>query len=158
MDTLERLSQELYELFHSSGRSVATAESCTAGQVARQIVSKSGASEYFRGGIVAYTNQAKENVLGVSHNTLKRYTAVSEETAREMAQGARRVLGADYAVAVTGVAGPSGGTPDIPVGTIWLCAVSEQRTLTRRLTEDHGREENLTRATGEALRLLIEIF
>ncbi len=118
----------------------------------------SGASEYMKGGVVAYSNEVKERLLGVNHETLEKYTAVSQETAREMAQGARRALNVDYAVATTGVAGPTGGTAETPVGTIWLCAASQTKTLTRCLSEDHGREANLENATREALRMLIEIF
>ncbi len=158
MDNLVSLSQQLYDEFHSSGKSVGTAESCTAGAVARAIVMTSGASEYFHGGVVAYTNEVKERLLGVNRTTLELYTAVSEQVAREMAHGARKVLHTDYAVSVTGLAGPSGGSEETPVGTIWLCVESERKCVVRCLTKDEGREANLERATLEALKMLVENF
>ncbi len=158
MSTHNALSQELYALLHSSGKSVATAESCTGGAIAAAIVATSGASEYFKGGIVSYCNEVKEKLLGVSHEVLVEQTAVCEEVAIEMSRGARRTLGADYAVSITGVAGPAGGTEAIPVGTIWLCCSSERAQITHKLTEDKGREENLDNAVNQALRLLIDFI
>ena len=112
------------ELVHrrliESGRSLATAESCTGGTIAARFTALPGASAYFRCGVVAYADSAKEQLLGVDPQTLRRCGAVSEEVARQMAEGARRIAGADYAVATTGIAGPTGGSAEKPVGTVWI--------------------------------------
>lgn len=106
------------ELFRAQGRTLALAESCSGGLVGHRVTAVAGSSVYLRGGVVAYGNEVKVQVLGVQPATLDRYGAVSVETAGEMARGARRVLGADIGLAVTGIAGPEGGTPDKPVGTV----------------------------------------
>jgi nicotinamide-nucleotide amidase len=119
-------------LLKERGWSVATAESCTAGLVSHRLTNVPGSSAYVRGGVVAYANTAKRDLLGVSTETLKTHGAVSEETAGEMAAGARRVLGTTVAVATTGIAGPDGGTPDKPVGTVCFGLASEAGVVTRR--------------------------
>lgn len=153
-DVLRVLSGELYNLLHLSRRTVSTAESCTGGAVAAAIVLTPGASEYFKGGVVSYCNEVKETLLGVSHDVLQAQTAVCEEVAIEMAQGARELLRTDYAVSITGTAGPGGGTETVPVGTIWLCVCGKTDKRTVRLTEDNGREANVKGAVVEALRTL----
>ena len=115
------------------GWSIATAESCTGGQIASQLTSISGASAYFREGFVTYANEAKVDRLGVSEQTLIAHGAVSEETCIEMALGAKKLSGADVAIAVTGIAGPTGGTPDKPVGTVFLGLALPDGGLVRRL-------------------------
>jgi len=99
---------------------LALAESCTGGCIADHITNVPGASAIFRGGFVTYSNEMKERCLGVRAETLARHGAVSEAVAKEMAEGARRVSGSDYAISVTGIAGPDGGTPDKPVGTVFI--------------------------------------
>lgn len=137
------------------GLTLATAESCTGGQVADQIVSVAGASAVFRGGVVAYENAIKTTLLGVTQDTLSTVGAVSEETARDMAQGARRALHADVAVSTTGVAGPGGGTAEKPVGLVWLAlADGNGETETRRVTFPGERADVRARATTAALALL----
>ncbi len=112
------------ELVHRTlverGRTLAVAESCTGGTIAARFTAMPGASAYFRCGVVAYSNEAKRDLLGVDAEALARYGAVSEQVARQMAEGVRRVAGADYAVATTGIAGPAGGSPEKPVGTVWI--------------------------------------
>ncbi len=117
---LRRLAERLAERLRSEGRSVATAESCTGGWIAKVLTDLPGSSDWFSYGIVSYSNPAKQDLLGVSPVTLVTHGAVSEEVVREMAEGALKRGGADVAVAVSGVAGPSGGTPDKPVGTVWF--------------------------------------
>lgn len=112
----ERLARAL----KAAGYTAACAESCTGGLVAAAMTSLPGASAYFLGGVVAYANAAKETVLGVPSSTLESYGAVSGPTALAMASGAARLFGADCAVSVTGIAGPDGGSPDKPVGTVWF--------------------------------------
>ncbi len=155
-DKAKELSKELYSLLHESGLTLSTAESCTGGAIASAIVSTSGASEYFKGGIVSYCNEIKEKLLEVSPKTLEEQTAVCEDVARQMAVGARKALSTDYAISVTGIAGPGGGTKEIPVGTIWLACASEEQVFTLKLTNDNGRENNLENAVFEALRLIIQ--
>jgi len=120
---------ELYELAYrlgekllGAGRRLATAESCTAGWIAKTLTDVPGSSRWFECGYVTYSDAAKVRDLGVAQRTLAEYGAVSEQTAREMAAGALRVPEVSVAVAVTGIAGPDGGTPAKPVGTVWFCA------------------------------------
>ena len=122
---------ELYELatrvghkLHAAGRRLATAESCTGGWVAKGLTDVPGSSDWFECGYVCYSNAAKVRDLQVSPATLAQFGAVSEQAVREMAEGALRVTGANVALAVTGIAGPDGGTPAKPVGTVWFCAAA----------------------------------
>ncbi len=108
------------ELLMQKGLWLATAESCTGGLVGHLITNVSGSSNYYRGGVISYANEAKVNLLGVSPETLEHYGAVSEQTVLEMARGVRKALQADIGVAVSGIAGPTGGTPEKPVGTVWV--------------------------------------
>jgi nicotinamide-nucleotide amidase len=119
-------------LLTKRGLTVATAESCTGGLVAHRLTNVPGSSAYVRGGVVAYANEAKQALLGVSVATLQAHGAVSEETAAEMAAGVRRALACDVAVSTTGVAGPDGGTPDKPVGTVCLGLASAGETVAAR--------------------------
>lgn len=149
----QRLS--LHDLFYNSGKTLATAESCTGGGLSSFIIATSGASDYFKGGIVSYSNDVKINVLGVSPEIIKLYTPVSEDVAIQMAKGALNLLKTDYAVSVTGIAGPTGGTKDIPVGTIWICCCDKNRVITLKLSEDKGRKKNIENCIEEAIQLLI---
>lgn len=115
-----------------------------------------GASNYFKGGIISYTNEIKENLLGVSHELIEEKTAVSEEVAKEMVRGAIKALNVDYTIAATGFAGPGGGTSEIPVGTIWLACGNNDDIVTLKLSEDFGRDINLAKATTQALQLFLQ--
>mgnify|MGYP000876060162 FL=1 len=150
------LSKEVQQYLYDNRLTVGTAESCTGGRIAEAIIAVPGASEDFKGGIVSYTNEVKENLLHVSHQTLEEQTAVSEEVAKQMVKGACEALNVDYAIAATGVAGPTGGTPDIPVGTIWLACGSKDDVRTMKLEEDFGRDINLAIATNQALRMFLD--
>jgi len=149
-------SREVSELLWDMERTVSTAESCTGGRIAEAIISIPGASKYFKGGIISYTNEIKESLLGVSHEILEEKTAVCEEVAIEMVKGACKALGTDYAIAATGVAGPTGGTKEIPVGTIWLACGNSDRVVTLKVEEDHGRDINLAIATNRAMVLFLD--
>lgn len=151
------LSKEISEVFWRENFTLATAESCTAGNVAAIITAVPGSSRFYKGGIIAYANAVKENLLHVKSETLEAHGAVSEETVTEMVHGAMKTLETDYAVATSGVAGPSGGTADKPVGTIWIAAGNAQKVLAAKLTEDEGREKNIQAATKKALQLLLEL-
>ena len=135
---------------------VATAESCTGGQVSDRITNLAGASSFFLGGIVAYSNQAKLSLLGVDEATLNQYGAVSSETALEMAVGARRVFSADLAVSITGIAGPEGGTAEKPVGLTWIGISSEAGASAVRHIWDGDRLANKRASADAALNLLLE--
>ena len=119
-DPIESLAAELVGKLTAAGKTVATAESCTGGWIAQALTAVPGSSACFGLGVVSYGNDAKEAVLGVSAETLREEGAVSEAVVREMAEGAVRLSGADLAVAVSGVAGPGGGTDEKPVGTVWF--------------------------------------
>ena len=108
------------ELLRACGWQLATAESCTGGLIGHHLTNVAGSSDYYLGGVIAYANGAKVRLLGVQQETLEKYGAVSEETAIEMARGARLRLSADIGLSVTGIAGPSGGSPEKPVGTVWI--------------------------------------
>lgn len=119
-ESIRKLAEALVHELTESGLAVATAESCTGGWVAKAITDISGSSVVFGYGIVSYANGAKESIIGVKNKTLEKHGAVSAEVVEEMAQGTLRLSGADIAVAVSGVAGPTGGTPEKPVGTVWF--------------------------------------
>ena len=150
------LSREIQQFLYGSGLTVGSAESCTGGRIAESIIAVPGASTYFKGGVISYTNEVKENLLGVDHNLLEEQTAVCEEVAREMVLGAIDALKVDFAISATGVAGPTGGTSEIPVGTIWIGYGSKDDVRTLKLTEDYGRDINLAIATSKALQMFID--
>jgi PncC family amidohydrolase len=133
---------------------LAVAESCTGGLIGHRITNVPGSSTYFLGGIVSYSYDAKERLLGVSHNTLYDFGAVSEETALEMARGARRALGADIGLSVTGIAGPGGALPGKPVGLTWIALAARDTDQARVFTWTGGRLENKVQSSEAALALL----
>ena len=141
-------------LLMNNHATIATAESCTGGYVANQITSIPGASRYYEGSVVSYSNEVKVNVLGVSRETLEAYGAVSEQTAREMAEGARRVLNTTFAISTTGIAGPDGGTAEKPVGTVWIACATPEETFTQLLTLRNNRKINIELTCSYALNLL----
>lgn len=152
------LSKEILFILYESGKTLSTAESCTSGKVAESITLMPGASAYFTGGIVAYSEEVKKSLLNVPEELIEEKTVVSEEVAIRMAEGACEVLNTDYAIATTGVAGPGGGTIENPVGTIWIAAGKKGEMRTVKLTENNGRDINVTRATFRALQLLLEVL
>lgn len=147
-------ARTLNKRLYGSGLSLATAESCTSGGIAAAITAISGSSDYFKGGLVAYATAMKEQYLHVSPETVAAHTVVSEAVVTEMAKGACRMFGSTYAIATSGVAGPTGGTLEIPVGTIWIAVGNEQHIETLCLTGDEGRTLNVKKAILAALRLL----
>ena len=120
---------------------ISTAESCTGGSLGKIITSISGVSSIYGYGFITYANEAKEKILGVKHETLESYGAVSPETALEMAIGARKVSGSDIAVSVTGIAGPGGGTPEKPVGLVYIAIADKNGAEYRKLSLDGSRDE-----------------
>ncbi|WP_300285807.1 competence/damage-inducible protein A [uncultured Alistipes sp.] len=141
-------------LLERCGATVAAAESCTGGNIAHRFTSLPGASAYFRGGVVAYSNEVKTALLGVDPADLERYGAVSRPVAEQMAQGVRRATGATYGIATTGIAGPAGGTPDKPVGTVWMAVAGPEGVCSVRKVFGSLREQNIQRASSHAIDLL----
>ncbi len=152
------ISREISQLLWEREQTLATAESCTGGRIAEAIISVPGASKYFKGGIISYTNEIKERLLGVSHELLEEKTAVCEEVAIAMVKGACRALTTDFAIAATGFAGPTGGTKEIPIGTIWLACGSADKVKTFKVEEDHGRDINLAIATKKAMQIFLDFL
>ena len=133
---------------------IATAESCTGGKISQAITSVPGSSEYFIGSIVAYQNRLKESLLDVNPQTLKQHGAVSEQTVSEMASGVRNRLESDIGVATSGIAGPGGGTPEKPVGTVWIACSDSKSTLTKKLSLYKDRTINIQLTTNALLNLV----
>ena len=133
-----------------------TAESCTGGLIASRITDVSGSSAYFLGGIVAYSYEVKAALLGVSWDTLNNKGAVSRETVIEMARGARNILKADIAVSVSGIAGPGGGTPDKPVGTVWVGLATPSGEEARHFVWDGDRVRNKYLSSEAALQFVLD--
>ncbi len=138
----------------SRGETLAIAESCTGGAVASRFTLQPGASQYLIGGVIAYSNSIKSEVLGVKSETLERYGAVSEETAAEMAEGVRQLSGATYGVATTGIAGPDGGTADKPVGTVCFAIATPSETITAKKIFTTLREQNIEYASSYIIGML----
>lgn len=147
--------EEIGALLVTRGLTLVTAESCTGGLVAHRITDVPGSSAYFLGGFVAYANEAKEEILGVRHETLLAHGAVSEETALEMARGARLRLGADLGISTTGIAGPAGGTPDKPVGLVYVALSAPGVELCQRYVWQGDRLANKEQSAEAALQLLL---
>lgn len=152
------ISREISQMLWEMEKTVSTAESCTGGRIAEAIIAVPGASKYFKGGIISYVNEIKESLLGVSAQVLEEKTAVCEEVAIQMVKGACKALNTDFAISATGFAGPTGGTKDIPVGTIWLACGSPERQVTMKVEEDHGRDINLAIATNKAMQMFLEFL
>jgi nicotinamide-nucleotide amidase len=151
-------SREVSEILWETEKTVGTAESCTGGRIAEAIISVPGASKYFKGGIISYVNEVKESLLGVDHQLLEEKTAVCEEVAVAMVKGACKALNTDYAIAATGFAGPTGGTKEIPVGTIWVACGTPEKVMTKQLQEDYGRDINLAIATNRAMEMFLDFL
>lgn len=137
-------------------QSLVTAESCTGGLIASRITDVAGSSAYFWGGIVAYSYEVKAALLGVSWDTLNNKGAVSRETVIEMARGARNILKADIAVSVSGIAGPGGGTPDKPVGTVWVGLATPSGEEARHFVWDGDRVRNKYLSSEAALQFVLD--
>lgn len=140
------------------GLTLSTAESCTGGQIAQLITKHPGCSAVYKGGAVVYSNELKESVLGVKHETLLRYGAVSEQTATEMVQGAIKQFKTDIAIAVTGIAGPDGGTDEKPVGTVWIAVAYKDQVTTKVFKYGNKRLQNIERSTASALTMVLSLL
>lgn len=152
------MTKDLIAKLRTQGLTVSTAESCTGGAIASSITAVAGASDVFLGGVVSYSNEAKENILGVSHETLLIHGAVSRQTVRQMVEGACRVLHTDCAVATSGIAGPGGGTPQKPVGTVWMAWKTPAGITTELHHFEGSRTEVIAAAAEKALSRLSELI
>lgn len=150
------LEETLRDLLHMQKLTLVCAESCTGGLVSHRITNLPGSSEYFLGGIVAYSYEAKAALLYVSWDTLNNTGAVSEETVREMARGARKTFDADLAVSVSGIAGPGGGTPEKPVGTTWIGLSANDGEWARHFIWSGDRERNKFDSSTMALQFVVD--
>ena len=148
------VQQLVHQMLTQRGKTLAVAESCTGGTIASRFTAMAGSSAYFLAGVVAYANEAKRDVLGVSYDDIMRYGAVSEQVARQMAEGVRRVTGADYAIATTGIAGPSGGSAEKPVGTVWMAVATPRRTIAMMRNSGTDRGQIVNRASAYAIEML----
>lgn len=154
MECTQIIQQELTR----NGKTLSTAESCTGGRIASAFTRNAGASACFEGGIVAYQNWIKEQFLEVPAEVIARYDVVSKEVAEAMVRGAVKLLHTDYAIATTGYAGPTGGTREIPVGTIWIACGNSETQISQCLHENFGREKNIDIATQQAIALFAQFL
>ena len=150
----DTLSATIGKLAIEKGLTIGTAESCTGGMVSSKIVKTSGSSAYFQGAVTTYSNELKNKLLGVKLETLERYGAVSEETVKEMVIGANKHLGVDVSVAISGIAGPGGGSEEKPVGTIWIACGNTSKMDTLKISAGKNREKNIEYASNYALNVL----
>jgi nicotinamide-nucleotide amidase len=159
---LARLAARVGRRLLRAGLRVVTAESCTAGWIAKALTDTAGSSRWLDSGYVTYSNEAKRRALGVSARTLERFGAVSERTVQEMARGALRASGADVSIAVSGIAGPDGGTPEKPVGTVWFCLARRRGRsvmVSTALEQFRGGRDAVRRKSVErALRIILQSF
>jgi len=153
-ENLDTLESKVGEIMKEQGLSLACAESCTGGSISRLITSVSGSSAYFEGTVVSYSNRIKQEILGVKQESLEKYGAVSEQVVEEMISGALQVMNTDYAIAVSGIAGPTGGTDEKPVGTIYIGVGNTDQQHIRRLQLTKNREKNIEYTSYAALNLL----
>lgn len=149
------LEKQFGKILREKGTTIATAESCTGGYIAHLITSVPGSSEYFKGSVVSYANEIKIKVLGVAAADIEREGAVSEAVVLQMAEGVKKLLGTDYAVSTSGVAGPDGGTPEKPVGTVWIGVATPDKTFARKFVFSFTRERNIAKASAKALELVL---
>lgn len=151
----DSLEKQIGTVFRKKNVTLATAESCTGGEIAHMITSVPGSSAYFKGAVVSYANEVKIHVLGVSAEDIDREGAVSETVVLQMAEGVRKLLHTDYAVATSGVAGPDGGTPDKPVGTVWIGVATPEKAFARKFVFSFTRERNIAKAAAKALEMVM---
>jgi nicotinamide-nucleotide amidase len=152
--TKDPLEQVLGETLKQKNAFIATAESCTGGYIAKKLTSIPGSSEYFKGSVVAYSNDIKQNILGVSDETLRTHGAVSKEVVEEMVKGIMKLFHTEYAIAVSGIAGPEGGTENKPVGTTWIAVANGNEIIAERYMFGKKRDVNIEKATNTAMGMM----
>ncbi|MCD4745410.1 MAG: nicotinamide-nucleotide amidohydrolase family protein, partial [Bacteroidales bacterium] len=150
-DTLEGI---IGKLLKEKNKSLSTAESCTGGYIAHLITSIPGSSYYYKGSVIAYSNEIKKDVLGVKNNSLIKYGAVSEQVVTEMVTGIKRKFNTDFAIATSGIAGPDGGTIEKPVGTIWIAVATPEKLIAKKFLFGEHRQRNIRKTALSAMNLL----
>ncbi len=150
----ESLEEIVGQLLLAKSATLSSAESCTGGNIAHLLTSIPGCSRYYEGSVVSYSNKVKENVLGISAETIEQYGAVSEQVVSQMAKGVREILSSDYAIATSGIAGPSGGSKDKPVGTTWIAVANKTKVVARKYNFGKNRERTIKIASLTALNML----
>jgi len=154
----QSLQEVVGTLLKAKKTTVSTAESCTGGNISHLLTSISGSSEYYKGSVIAYSNEAKINLLHVNIADIEQFGAVSEEVVKQMAEGARKVLKTDFAIATSGIAGPDGGTEEKPVGTTWIAVAGNEKTWTKKFVYANDRNINIQRASYSALDSLRRVL
>lgn len=154
----EKIEQVIANLLLDNKKTVATAESCTGGNMAHMLTSMAGSSAYFKGSVVAYSNEVKTNVLGVSANSLEEFGAVSQEVIEQMASGVIKAIGTDYGIASSGIAGPDGGTEEKPVGTVWIAVASKNKVISEKFTFSKERGRNIRMASMAGFNMLRKLI
>ena len=149
------LEKQFGEILRDKGVTISTAESCTGGYIAHLITSVAGSSAYFKGSVVSHADEVKIKVLGVNPSDIEARGVVSETVVIQMAEGVRKLLGTDYAVSTSGIAGPDGGTPEKPVGTVWIGVATPDKTFARKFVFSFTRERNIAKAAAKALELVL---
>ncbi len=153
----ETINETIGKLLKEKGKTLSVAESCTGGYIAHLITLVPGSSDYFKGAVIAYANETKESQLGVNHQSITEHGAVSEKVVKEMAEGVRKRMGTDYAIATSGVAGPGGGSAEKPVGTTWIAIASKENTVASHFMMGEHRERNIRKTSLTGLNLLRKI-
>lgn len=154
----DKLEEVLGKLLAKYNKTLSTAESCTGGNIAHLITSISGSSAYFKGGIIAYSNEIKENILSVSESNLNNYGAVSKQVVEEMADGVRKLYNTDFAIATSGIAGPTGGSEEKPVGTTWIAVSNKSRVISKKFIFGNHRGRNINYASLTAINMLRKLI
>ncbi|RLD61698.1 MAG: competence/damage-inducible protein A [Bacteroidetes bacterium] len=154
----ETLQEVVGKLLILNNKTLASAESCTGGNIAQLITSVSGSSKYFLGSVVAYSNNIKTSILNVKNHSLEQYGAVSKQVVSEMAKGIINLFHSDYAIATSGIAGPTGGTEEKPVGTTWIAVASKDQIIAKKFLFGDNRERNIIRASATALNMLRKLI
>lgn len=158
----ESLQEIVGKLLLENGGTISSAESCTGGNIARQIASIAGCSAYFKGSVIAYSNEIKEKILNVNSDDLLKHGAVSEPVVKQMALGVKKALNTDYSIATSGIAGPGGGSEEKPVGTVWIAVAGPDKVIATKYSFGNKRDINIRRASAKGLdnmrRLLLGII
>ncbi len=155
---IDNVATILGERLKSLNKTLSVAESCSGGYISHLITSNAGASQYYKGGVTAYANQTKENILGVEKDVLLKFGAVSKEVAEQMSEGVKKALNTDYSIATTGIAGPEGGSEEKPVGTVWISVASDKNKVAEKYFFPTTRDNFIERVSNQALLMLIKLI
>jgi len=155
-ETDENIENSLDKLLREKKLTLSLAESCTGGKLSALFTAIPGCSQYFKGSVVSYSNEAKINILGVNAADIEQQGAVSQTVVEQMVSGARKIFASDCAIAVSGIAGPDGGTPEKPVGTVWIAVSYRNKRIAEKFLFSQSRESNILRACNNGIRLLME--